>query len=83
MNLKIYKLTNFFQNIIVKNMFFFISLGIFKILSLKWNIYSDIIDILMKYIIPVAIAYTTGNIIEKKIWSNSFCVSNNNIFSTK
>ena len=66
MNLKIYKLTNFFQNIIVKNMFFFISLGIFKILSLKWNICSDIIDILMKYIIPVAIAYTTGNIIEKK-----------------
>lgn len=66
MNLKIYKLTNFFQNIIVKNMFFFISLGIFKILSLKWNICSDIIDILIKYIIPVAIAYTTGNIIEKK-----------------
>lgn len=63
---KLYKLTNFLQIIITKNMSFFIVLGIFRILNLKWEKSFEIVELLVKYIIPVTIAYTTGNLIEKK-----------------
>lgn len=63
---KIYKLSNFLQIIITKNMSFFIALGIFRILNLKWEKSFEIVELLVKYIIPVTIAYTTGNLIEKK-----------------
>lgn len=63
---KLYKLTNFLQIIITKNMSFFIALGIFRILNLKWEKSFEIVELLVKYIIPVTIAYTTGNLIEKK-----------------
>lgn len=66
---KLYKLTNFLQIIITKNMSFFIALGIFRILNLKWEKSFEIVELLVKYIIPITIAYTTGNLIEKKYGS--------------
>lgn len=66
---KLYKLTNFLQIIITKNMSFFIALGIFRILNLKWEKSFEIVEFLVKYIIPITIAYTTGNLIEKKYGS--------------
>lgn len=64
---KLYKLTNFLQIIITKNMSFFIALGIFRILNLKWEKSFEIVELLVKYIIPITIAYTTGNLIEKNM----------------
>jgi PTS system mannitol-specific IIC component len=66
MKIYIYRLTNFIQIIITKNMGFFIALGIFRMLSFKWKLSLEIIEILIRYIVPIVIAYTTGNLIEKK-----------------
>lgn len=63
---KFYNLINFYQIIIIKNMPFFIAVGIFNIIKLKWAISLEVVDKLIKYIIPFTIAYTTGNLVEKK-----------------
>lgn len=63
---KIYKILDFFQVVIIKNVLFFITLGILKLLPFKIYEIDMIIKIMIIYILPVFISYTTGNLIEKK-----------------
>ncbi len=63
---KIFKVINFYQGIIIKNMPFFIAVGIFNIIKLKLEITEEIVEKLIKYVIPFGIAYTTGSSVEKK-----------------
>lgn len=66
---KFYNISNFLQIVVTKNIPFFIALGLFNLLNLKLNNSIEIIEFLIKYMIPFSISYTTGAIIDKKYGS--------------
>lgn len=63
--LMIYKIGNFFSKLILKNIYLFITLGI-----IRWNLYYfPHLELYGKYfeiyLLPMALAYSAGNILEK------------------
>ncbi|MGL5315250.1 MAG: hypothetical protein ACRC92_18485, partial [Peptostreptococcaceae bacterium] len=66
----IYKIGIFFSNLILKNIFLFIALGIIRWAQIyipELLIFGDYFEI---YLLPLALAYTAGNIIKKQHGGN-------------
>lgn len=61
-----YKIGNFIQKIIIKNVILFIALGFISLFSNYNSEFLSLKNILVMYAIPLSIAYTTGNLIDEK-----------------
>lgn len=62
----IYKMGDFIQKIIIRNILLFITLGFIKWLSPYKPEFYLLAEIFTKYVIPLSVGYTTGSMIDKK-----------------
>lgn len=60
------KIGDFIQKIIIKNIALFMTLGLIKWASFYYSDFSVLGDVFTKYVIPLSVGYTAGNMIDKK-----------------